>query len=256
MIVQRAALLLLALLQMFLVSPAVAEGEDASLTVTALYRERIALPPGAVLDVSLLDVSRQDIAASTLSSQRFLMDAVPMTVRLHYDPRLIDAAGDYVVSAILWSGDEPVFRTVGQHPVLDGSEQGQVQVMLEMVRDADGGASTPQAIAGIAWAVTEIGGHTARADDPAMLMIDDDARFSLYGGCNRFAGQLELSDTGVRFPEQFAGTLMACPDDRENEERDILAALALVRGHLRDGKTLDLSDASGKVLIRLSEQPE
>ena len=48
-----------------------AMAETASITGTASYRERIALPQKAVLEVKLLDVSRADTAATVLSSCLF-----------------------------------------------------------------------------------------------------------------------------------------------------------------------------------------
>ncbi|MBO6774757.1 MAG: YbaY family lipoprotein [Marinibacterium sp.] len=49
--------------------------ETRQVTGSVTYRERIALPPGAVLKVSLLDVSQQDVAATVISSDSMICRA-------------------------------------------------------------------------------------------------------------------------------------------------------------------------------------
>jgi uncharacterized lipoprotein YbaY len=45
----------------------VAGAGEAVLSGTVAYRERIALPSGAVVDIKLLDVSRMDVAAEVMA---------------------------------------------------------------------------------------------------------------------------------------------------------------------------------------------
>jgi putative lipoprotein len=49
-------------------------GEIAMIRGTAAYRERMALPPGAVLEVRLEDVSRADAPAELLASATIVTD--------------------------------------------------------------------------------------------------------------------------------------------------------------------------------------
>ncbi|MFC6637165.1 META domain-containing protein [Sulfitobacter sediminilitoris] len=79
-------------------------------------------------------------------------------------------------------------------------------------------------------------------------------RFSIFGGCNRFIGDLALSEGTIAFPESFAGTLMACPDDVERHERAFLDALARVHSYVRYGTGLVLTDRSGGALLHFVER--
>ena len=44
-------------------------GETSEVTGSVTYRERIALTPGTIVEIKLLDVSRQDVVAKVISEQ-------------------------------------------------------------------------------------------------------------------------------------------------------------------------------------------
>ncbi|MGG6239528.1 YbaY family lipoprotein [Nodosilinea sp. AN01ver1] len=81
---------------------------SASVTGSVTYLPRIAMPPNAVLEVSLLDVSRADAPAVTLASQSMVFGdrQVPLPFELVYNPDQIDPRLSYAVQArILVDGD-------------------------------------------------------------------------------------------------------------------------------------------------------
>ena len=57
-------------------------------------------------------------------------------------------------------------------------------------------------------------------------------------------------------PENFAGTMMACPEDRERLERDTLEALSAATGNVRNGSNLALTNEAGVPVLRLPEVPD
>ena len=71
------------------------------LTGTVTYRQRIALPPDAVIDVQLQDVSLQDVAATVIASERYIAGGrqAPFPYELAYDPAGIDPGRTYAVAA-------------------------------------------------------------------------------------------------------------------------------------------------------------
>lgn len=233
-----------------------AQAQSGSLEVTATYRERIAVPPDAQLYVQLLDVTRADAMAIPIASQRFAMSGVPVTVTLTYDPTIIAGGQSYTVAASLWSGDQQLFRTPRRYLVLDGVSDAAVDVVMSMVEQADDASVPTQMLSGIRWAVTEIEGVAWINDDPATLLVDDALAFSIYGGCNRFTGQIGVSGDQITFPENYAGTLMACPDDAEGQERRFLAALARVARYVRYGAGLVMMDANGVAVLHFEDKPE
>ncbi|MCT8328958.1 YbaY family lipoprotein [Acidimangrovimonas sediminis] len=234
-----------------------AEADSKSIEITVSYRERIALPPDAQLDVQLLDVSRAEMAAKLLASKRFAIAGVPMAVSLSYDPKIIDKRSRYALVAVIWSGEDLIFRSTQLYRVFDGADMRQVDILLTMwTKDDRIATAIPRSISGILWGVTEVAGKPWSNDDPATLAIDDEMNFSIFGGCNRFTGQLILSKGQISFPGSFAGTLMACPDQAEGLERSFLEALRRVSGYVRYGAGLVMTDVNGNALVHFEERLE
>lgn len=228
-----------------------------TLSVTVSFRERIALPPGAQLDVQVLEVANPNRHPGAIVSQRFAMATVPMTVSLIYDPQVVDNKTRYAVfAAIRTQNGQQIFRATRTLEGLDGSDQAAVDLVLMMVPEADMNAAVPRRISGVAWTVTEVFGEAWPNDDPAALVIDDEMNVSAFGGCNRFRGHLQLSGRGLAFPDNFAGTMMACPDEVEAQERRFLAALMQVSDYVRYGAGLVMTDAEGRAVLHLVETPE
>ena len=64
---------------------------SGSVSGTVAYRERIALPPDAVVEVVLLGVSRMDVAAATIAEQTIEPSGqIPVHFELVYDTAVID----------------------------------------------------------------------------------------------------------------------------------------------------------------------
>lgn len=229
---------------------------DGVLEITISYRERIAPPPDAVAEVMLLDTSRADDIAPQLSGQRFALTGVPMTVQLHYDPALIRQELSYSISAAILSSGKTLFRTTSNNPVLTRGAPNSAELILTHMGHTHNENGGQARITGLAWAAYEIGGRALIVDDPPTLTLDVDGRFGLYSGCNRFTGRAEIDAGTIEFPENFAGTLMACPEDRERLQRETLDALRNVTGYTRNGHLLAFTNDAGVVTIRFREQPE
>jgi putative lipoprotein len=84
-----------------------------------LYRERIALPAGAVVTVRLLDTSRADAPASIIGEQVIAEPAnVPVGFEIGYEPSTIDATHSYAVAATIEVDGHLAWRSTIHHPVL------------------------------------------------------------------------------------------------------------------------------------------
>jgi putative lipoprotein len=99
-----------------------AEGELAVLAGTVWYRERIALPPGAEVRVSLQDVAKQDVAAVLIGETSFTPDTgPPYPFEISYDPDRIHDRGVYTVRASIRYKGQLVFSS-DQHIPAFGDE--------------------------------------------------------------------------------------------------------------------------------------
>jgi len=71
-----------------------------AITGNVIYMERIALPPDAVVQVQLQDVSRADAPAIVLGDQTITAShQVPIPFRIEYDPKQIVENHTYSISA-------------------------------------------------------------------------------------------------------------------------------------------------------------
>jgi transforming growth factor-beta-induced protein len=120
------------------------------LTGTVTYRQRIALDPGAVIEVQLSDVSRADAAAVLIASQTIQAEGrqVPFAYELAYDPAKIDARNTYAVRAAISVGGKLTWTSTKQYPVLTrGMPATGVEIMVEPVPEAESEAAPVEATA-------------------------------------------------------------------------------------------------------------
>ena len=107
-------------------------GASATVTGTVIYRERIALPPDAVLRVQLRDVSLMDVAAVVIAEQVITpAHALPIPFVLHYDPNEIDERMTYSVFASIRSGERLLFISDRSYPVLTRGHSDRVDLVLK-----------------------------------------------------------------------------------------------------------------------------
>ncbi len=111
--------------------------ERATLTGTVVYRERMALPVNATIDVRLLDVSRQDVPSKVLAQQTIEAagQSVPVPYTLEYDPSQVRDGMSYAVRAEIRSADGKLLWTTDTvHPVLTrGAPEDDVEIRVVRV---------------------------------------------------------------------------------------------------------------------------
>jgi uncharacterized lipoprotein YbaY/uncharacterized lipoprotein NlpE involved in copper resistance/heat shock protein HslJ len=113
-----------------------------SVTGTALYRERIAMPPGVVFEARLEDVSRADAPAEVIGTFR-IEDAgnPPYAFTIDYDPAGIDDRYTYAVRAELRFDGRLLFTTDTMVPVLSRGAPSEVEIVMVGVASSAGVAA-------------------------------------------------------------------------------------------------------------------
>ena len=106
---------------------------SAKVTGTALYRQRIAMPEGAVFEVLLEDVSKMDVAATEIASTRIENPGnVPISFEIAFDPSEIDERMSYSVRATI-RVDGALWATTDTHyPVLTRDAGNNVELLLQL----------------------------------------------------------------------------------------------------------------------------
>ena len=119
--------------------PVVAQAAGGTVQGTATYRERIAMPPGAVFEATLEDVSRADAPSVVVSTVR-KDDAgnPPYRFELPYDPARIVPSRRYAVRAQVTLEGRLIFTSDQSHPVLTNGSPDKVEIVMKRVAGAAG----------------------------------------------------------------------------------------------------------------------
>ncbi len=227
---------------------------DAVVTGVALSRERVVLPPEAVFEAALLDVSDPDAPPVVLGRQRREPAGnPPYALRIPYPTVRFLPKGRYEVRAAVTLDGRLLLATGLRHPVPQEAAYRHVDVQLQRLplHPATLEAGLPLALT--YWRLAEIEGEAVPrsaegAPQPHLVLQSDEARASGSGGCNRFLAGYALEGGRLRFG-RVVSNITLCLDRSALEER-FFAALAAVEGFRQQGTQLLLRDAEGKALLR------
>jgi putative lipoprotein len=223
-----------------------AHADQALVTGSATYLERIAVPSGAILIVELLDTSQQDVRAPIISLQRYSLAAVPHSFSLPYDPALIDPRMNYDVAARVEVDGKIIFRTTTSNPALTQGGTTDLDVTMQRMK-----IGAMPSLVGTKWRATVLDGEILQTDNRPELFIEQ-GRAGIHTGCNRFNGPIEMNNRSLTFSDKMAGTMMACPPPYNTQETSVLRTLAQVTAYVRSGNELELMDADGLRIMRLT----
>jgi putative lipoprotein len=237
----------------------------AAVSGTVTYKQRVALPPEAVVQVQLQDTSRADTAARTIGQATIPTAGaqVPIPYRIEYDPSTIDPSHSYAVRATVTVGDRLLFASTKVHPVLTRGAGNEAVVEVFMIlptAGSPGGAASATTAKPAAtledtdWKLASIGDAPAVAlpagKEASFKLHSGEHRMSGSGGCNRLIGSYELSAGALKFLP--AGrTMMACEEKLMQLENEFLSALNLTTGYRIIGDTLELRNGE-RVLARFT----
>lgn len=110
-------------------------GAAATIVGSVTYRERMALPPTAIIKVQLVDVSRADAPAVVLGEQ--VIEAagqqVPFAFAIPYDPAMIDERMTYAVQARIEDGGRLLFINDQHYGVITHGAASRADLVLKAV---------------------------------------------------------------------------------------------------------------------------
>lgn len=103
-------------------------------------------------------------------------------------------------------------------------------------------------LAGTHWTLTGLGGKQAVAEATATLSFAPDGTVGGSNGCNEFSGSYDIAGTSLRFPSEFAATLMACPEPAMAQADAFMQALKRTATFEVGDAKLRLLDGRGAAL--------
>lgn len=255
-----------ALLGILLLIPAsAAMAATMTLRGTVSYRERIALPPTAVAEIKLLDVSLADAPARTLAETRIPVGS-RSTIRysLRFDRARIMSRRSYALQARIMDGDRLLFINTTRHTVFAGGANN-TDIRVEYVAGASPAPAPtpipapvvqPAAVATPVgrWLAEDIRGGGVIDRLQTVIEIAADGAITGSGGCNRIRGKATIAGEAISFGPMVS-TKMACSPAVMNQEQKFLTALRDVRGWRVDPvrRKLSLLGANGATVVVLTQ---
>lgn len=227
---------------------------DAIVSGVALNRERVVLPPEAVFEATLLDVTHPDAPPVVLGRQRSApAGQAPFAIRIPYPSSRFVPKGRYEVRATVTLEGRLLLATDQRHPVPQDAAFRRVDVQLRRLPPlaATVEASVPLVLTH--WRLVEIEGkaigrQVAGAGAPHLVLQADEPRVAGSGGCNRFLADYTLQGARLRF-ERLVSNITLCLPASGTETRFFEALLA-VQSFRQQGSQLALRGDEGQTLLR------
>ena len=233
--------------------PACASPAKVTVTGSATYRERMALPPGAVFEATLEEAHAKIIARDRKKNP----GQVPISFELTYDPRRIDSPKQCVVRASIQQKGQVLFTGSKAYSAKSHGRGRMVVVLMRRVAarpKQDRVGRTETELGNTRWRPIRIGDRavvaSAHEREPWIELDPRSQRVTGSGGCNRITGDYE-SGLGVLRFRGLTKTQMACVS--MDTETAFLRALNDTRRYRIIGRTLQLMDDLGRPLAQLEE---
>ncbi|MGN8003618.1 META domain-containing protein [Acidovorax sp. 22279] len=229
---------------------------DAVVTGVALSRERVMLPPEAVFEATLLDVTQPDQPPVVLGRQRRQpAGQPPYALWIPYPSARFVPKGRYEVRTAVTLEGRLLLASDGRYPVPQDAAYRHVDVQMQRLLPlaATVEASVPLLLTH--WRLVEMAGEAlSRPADgvsvPHLVFQADEPRVAGSGGCNRFLADYELQpQSGHLRMGQLVSNISLCLQS-SGLETQYFEALLAVRGFRQVGSQLLLRGAEGEQLLR------
>jgi len=211
-----------------------------TITGTAIYRERMALPPDAVFEASVAELSRTGAPAKPIATTKVKSPRTPIHFVLTYDAKAIRPDRRYVVRGRITMNGQVLFASHPEPPLPTGAGPHHVALLLRRAGPDIRGVPLETTY----WKLRTLRRVTITPVEPAReawLTLDPaHHRASGFAGCNQLTGDYALEGDRLTF-SHMATTLRMCLHGMEQEEA-FLKALPAVAGWRVSGTRLALLD--------------
>lgn len=238
-----------------LVTPALAA--PVSLAGQVTYRERVALPESAVLNIQLLDQTLPALPPRINIEAPIGPGQVPLSFNLTFENALILPGHSYALTAAIRIEGGTLFRTAEPY-ALDPLAPAQpvlivVSPAAPVVAPSAPSSEPPPperpAILDVTWYATAIAGEPVLPRATPTLTIGSDLRAGGSGGCNSWFAEARIDADRLQFGSVTA-TQKGCTQSVNLEEQAFHTALAATAAWQVSGDDLTLFGADGKALLQ------
>ncbi|MER9447652.1 MULTISPECIES: YbaY family lipoprotein [unclassified Mesorhizobium] len=222
---------------------------EKTLKGEVMYRERIALPPNAVLSIQLADVSLADAPAAIVGERKVApAGQVPIKFEISFDPTVIRPNMTYALQARIIADDKLLFVTDSRYQVDPLSEAPQA-IVLKMVAPSD--KPTSASLFGQSWLVEYIDGIGVISEPQATFRVSEAGKAGGSGPCNAYFATAKVDGETIVISD-IGSTYKACAPEIMAEEKALFEALAKAASYRVDGGKLIIADKDGHDILRFN----
>ncbi|PRY25389.1 putative lipoprotein [Aliiruegeria haliotis] len=223
------------------------------LTGTVTYLQRIMPPPGAVLEVTLQDISLADAPAKELATfTKTDLGGPPYRFAFKYDPATINPSNSYALRATITKDGALWMTTDTVYPVLTRGGGTEAEMILKMVAGMEESSAKPNSdFVNTYWKIETLGGEAIPAPQNSKreghIILRADGNYSATVGCNMIQGGYAVDGAKVDF-KPGPMTMMACVPPWDTLERTLVEVLGSAASFGISGETMELVDPAGGTL--------
>ena len=223
------------------------------------YRERIALPDLATLEIQLADQTLPSLPPRLDGKFAIGPGQVPLAFTLNFDEAIIIPDHSYALIASISAQNRLLYRNFEPYAENPLAPTEPVLIVTNMVGQTTPAASSsaeptdpvPPAILDSVWTLTSLNGTPVLPRTKPSLTIGADMRAGGSGGCNSWFAQAEITGEMLRLGS-ITSTLKGCTQSVNLQEGAFKDALAAVATWSVSGDELTLFGADGKALLVFS----
>ncbi len=216
------------------------------------------LPPEAVFEATLLDVTNPDLPPVVLGRQRVAPAGhPPFAIWIPYPSARFLPKGRYEVRATVTLEGRLLLTTDMRHPVPQDAAYRHVNVQLQRMLPQPATVEAGVPLALTHWRLIEIEGEAVPRPAPGdmvphLVLQADEPRAMGSGGCNRFLADYGVQGARLRFG-RLVSNITLCLQTSGLEAR-FFEALAAVQSFRQQGTQLLLRGGEGQPLLRFEAE--
>ncbi|MCE0556350.1 MULTISPECIES: META domain-containing protein [unclassified Motilimonas] len=218
------------------------------LAIQVLYLDRSMLEPGAVVEVSLLDVSKADSKSDILAQQSMkAQGGPPYALVLDYDLNEIKDNHRYSLRATIKLNENLLYTSTEHLDPFANEAKQPFEIIVKQVEQTAVAAEFTNTY----WKLMKIGKQDVPSFEGAREMfvqfMTQENQVRGFSGCNNFMGNYEVKGSQVTLTP-LAGTRKMCVNGMEQEQA-YLNAMANVVSFTIEGETLTLNNSDGEAVV-------
>lgn len=239
-------------------TPLQPDPDTKPLLTSVFYRERIMLPPGSIVSVTLEDVSRMDVKAVTVSKAEIAASgSPPYQVTLNYPAAAIKEKMTYSLRAQIHNEGRLLFTSTERINPFKQHNTDEIPILVQKVTGSQAAEHANSSLIDTYWNLEMLLGNTVEigSEEKVLFMVLESQQSRVHGfsGCNNFSGSFTVQGNSLHFG-QLISTQMMCIEAME-QEFSFLQTLSTSERFEIHGEVLSIFNANGDVIAQFTARP-